>query len=191
MRSTVPIRSPKRALPGPEAPAAGFEVPLEMLAACHGRVQSQCETLLRLPPHLAAHGADTTAREAAQAVLRYFETSAKHHHADEEEDLFPALLDSANGPAHAELPALLEVLVAQHRELEQAWARLRLCLQAVLAGNAGLLDIAEVEDFARRYRAHIDLEEAQLLPLAQRLLATGQLDTIGRAMRARRGVRLD
>lgn len=35
-------------LPGHSAPAVGFEVPLEMLAACHGRVQHQCETLLRL-----------------------------------------------------------------------------------------------------------------------------------------------
>ena len=26
-------------LPGHSAPAVGFEVPLEMLAACHGRVQ--------------------------------------------------------------------------------------------------------------------------------------------------------
>jgi hypothetical protein len=33
-------------------PAVGFEVPLEMLAACHGRVQHQCATLQRLlhPP---------------------------------------------------------------------------------------------------------------------------------------------
>jgi hypothetical protein len=39
-------------LPGHSAPAVGFEVPLEMLAACHGRVQHQCETLLRLVTHL-------------------------------------------------------------------------------------------------------------------------------------------
>ena len=35
-------------LPGHSAPAVGFEVPLEMLAACHGRVQAQCATLRRL-----------------------------------------------------------------------------------------------------------------------------------------------
>ena len=45
-------------LPGHSAPAVGFEVPLEMLAACHGRVQHQCETLLRLITHLQTHGAD-------------------------------------------------------------------------------------------------------------------------------------
>jgi len=58
------------AFPGHSAPAAGFEVPLEMLAACHQRVQSQCATLLRLVPHMAAHGADRQAQEAATAVMR-------------------------------------------------------------------------------------------------------------------------
>ena len=81
-------------LPGHSAPAVGFEVPLEMLAACHGRVQAQCATMLRLVPHLAAHGADRQAQEAAAAVMRYFDTAARHHHEDEELDLFPALLES-------------------------------------------------------------------------------------------------
>lgn len=81
-------------LPGHSAPAVGFEVPLEMLAACHGRVQHQCKTLLRLVTHLQTHGADRPAQEAANAVMRYFDTAARHHHEDEEQDLFPALLES-------------------------------------------------------------------------------------------------
>src|SRR5262245_7979997 len=68
-----------------------FEAPLEMLAACHRRIERQCETLSRLVPHLAAHGADGEARAAAAAVMRYFDTSGMQHHEDEERDLFPAL----------------------------------------------------------------------------------------------------
>lgn len=64
-------------LPGHSAPAVGFEVPLEILAACHGRVQRQCETLLRLVAHVQAHGADRPAQEAAAAVMRYFDTAAR------------------------------------------------------------------------------------------------------------------
>ena len=30
------------------APAPGFDNPLEMLEACHGRIQSQCATLKKL-----------------------------------------------------------------------------------------------------------------------------------------------
>lgn len=84
-------------LPGHSAPAVGFEVPLEMLAACHGRVQHQCETLQRLVAHLQAHGADRLAQEAASAVIRYFDTAARHHHEEEEQDLFPALMESMAG----------------------------------------------------------------------------------------------
>ena len=54
----------KIAFPGFQTPAAGFEVPLEMLSACHGRVERQCQTMLRLVPHLAANGPDQAAREA-------------------------------------------------------------------------------------------------------------------------------
>lgn len=55
-------------LPGHSPPAVGFEVPLEPLAACHGRVQHQCNTLLRLVTHLQTHGADRPAQEAASAA---------------------------------------------------------------------------------------------------------------------------
>lgn len=179
----------KTAFPGFSAPAAGFEAPLEMLAACHGRVERQCETLLRLVPHLAANGPDAAAREAAQNVMRYFDTSARHHHADEEEDLFPALLDAA--PA-AELPALRKLvaaLQAQHRELEQAWGEVRRMLDGVQLGTRRELDAAAVERLVGLYRCHIAREEAELLPPAAHILGPAQLDRVGGAMRARRGIK--
>ena len=80
--------------PGHTAPDGGFEVPLEMLSACHHRVERQCATLRRLVAHLATRGADADAAAAAAAVLRYFDSAAKDHHADEEQDLFPALIES-------------------------------------------------------------------------------------------------
>ena len=129
------MTSAKIAFPGFAAPAAGFEAPLEMLSACHGRVERQCQTLLRLVPHLAANGPDQAAREAAQNVMRYFDTSAPHHHTDEEEDLFPALLESAPESELASLRDLIDVLRAQHRELEQAWTQPRWKLEGVWLGT--------------------------------------------------------
>ncbi len=178
------------AFPGYDAPAAGFEVPLEMLSACHGRVERQCQTLLRLVPHLAAHGPDQTARDAARNVMRYFDTAARHHHADEEEDLFPALLQSAPAAeAAARLRQLLDALLAQHRELEQFWARLRLKLEGICLGIGPDLDAGEVARMVDLYRRHIAREEDELLPLAARLLGAAQLDVVGRAMRLRRGIK--
>ena len=179
----------KIAFPGFDTPAAGFEVPLEMLSACHGRVERQCQTLLRLVPHLAANGADQAAREAAQNIMRYFDTSAKHHHADEEEDLFPALLQCAAPDELARLRELLAALCAQHRELEQAWGELRWKLEGIWLGVNSELDADEVGRLAELYRSHIAREEEELLPLSARLLGDAQLDAVGRAMRLRRGIK--
>ena len=179
----------KIVFPGFTAPAAGFEAPLEMLSACHGRVERQCETLLRLVPHLAANGPDQPAREAAQNVMRYFDTSAPHHHADEEQDLFPALLESAPKAELAPLRTLIDALCAQHRELEQAWTQLRRKLERVWLGTMPGLDADEVQHMVELYRSHIAREEEALLPAAARILGTAQLDGVGRAMRARRGIK--
>jgi hemerythrin-like domain-containing protein len=178
----------KTGFPGFDAPAAGFEAPLEMLSACHGRVERQCQTLLRLVPHLAAHGPDRAARDAAQNVLRYFDTAAKHHHADEEQDLFPALLHAVKQPELERLRALVDALNAQHRDLERYWNALRDKLEGVRLGTACALDADEVGHLVGTYRDHIEREERELLPLAARVLDVPQLDRIGRAMRKRRGI---
>ena len=178
------------ALPGHHSPAVGFEVPLEMLAACHGRVQHQCDTLLRLLAHLESHGPDRSAQEAAQAVMRYFDTAAHHHHEDEELDLFPALLESMAGSDAVCLRELTASLCRDHRGLEQRWDALRERLVQIAEGHgtASTLADAGVPGFVELYEQHIAREESELLPMAGRLLSDVELDRIGRAMRARRGI---
>ncbi len=173
-------------LPGHSAPAVGFEVPLEMLAACHGRVQHQCETLQRLLAHLKDHGADRPAQEAARAVIRYFDTAALHHHEDEEQDLFPALLESMAGSDATCLRELTAALCNDHRALEGHWQRVRLALLQVQEGLASTLAEADVPGFIDHYARHIAREETELLPMAARLISAEELDRIGRNMRARR-----
>lgn len=167
-------------------PMAGPEAPLEMLAACHGRIEDQCATLRRLVPHLAAHGADEQARVAAQKLVRYFDTAARHHHADEEEDLFPMLIESMAGSDAVCIRELTEGLKADHVALEAAWRKLRAGLERVAAGEKVLLDAGDVDALCVLYASHIAREEAELLPMAARLLSDEELATVGRAMRARR-----
>ena len=170
--------------------SAGFEVPLEMLAACHGRVEAQCATLARLVEHLGRVGADADAGQAAAAIRRYFGTAAVHHHADEEQDLFPALIEAMAGSDAVCIRQMTERLRGEHRQLEAMWAQLDDALQAVERGEAGALDAERVQAFSDAYAAHIAYEETELLPMAARLLGDAELDAIGRAMRERRGVAL-
>lgn len=160
-----------------------------MLAACHGRIEHQCETLRRLLAHLPAHGADAQARDAARAVMRYFDTAARDHHADEEQDLFPALLESMAGSEATCIRDLTQALCVEHRELEQRWHALRGALERVAQGEVATLDAPLVESLAGTYARHIAREDGELLPMAERLLSDAALQAIGRAMRERRGIR--
>ncbi|MDP3521039.1 MAG: hemerythrin domain-containing protein [Hydrogenophaga sp.] len=176
------------ALPGFHSPGASTEAPLEMLAACHGRVHKQCETLRRLAVHLPTHGSDTAAQQAATAVMRYFDTAARDHHADEEEDLFPTLLEAMAGSDAVCIRALTDGLVSEHRVLEGRWHRLREVLARIAQGEPVALPPSDVQAFVAAYAAHIEKEDTELLPMAARLLSDADITRVGTAMRVRRGI---
>ena len=172
--------------PGHSSPAASFELPLEMLHACHERVQSQCALLLRLLDHVPLHGADAQARDAASAVLRYFDLAAPNHHADEEDDLFPALIESMAGSDAVCIREMTDALCRDHRELERRWQPLRHWLQALAAGRVEPVEVEAARAFVDAYERHIRREESELFPMAQRLLGEDELARIGESMQRRR-----
>lgn len=173
----------------PFTPAlAGFDEPLEMLRACHDRIERQCDTLERLVTHVQAQGCDAAAREAATAVLRYFDQAGPHHHADEEQDLFPRLLAAASGEEAERVALLVTTLRADHRAMEALWAQLRQALEPLASGEATSLDGELVAQFSALYRRHIAAEEGEALECAERILPPEVLAEIGRAMSIRRGV---
>ena len=174
--------------PGFSGPAASTEAPLEMLAACHIRIERQCATLKRLALHVAEHGADAQARTAAANVMRYFDTAALQHHADEEENLFPALIESMAGSDAVCIREMTQGLADDHRALEARWRRLRQALEHIAAGQPVSLPTDDIEAFTGLYARHLKLEEDELLPMAARLLGDDELAAIGRAMRERRGI---
>lgn len=163
----------------------GFDDPLEMLQACHGRIQSQCDTLRRLMEHLTTHGNDTQAQQAAHAILRYFDTAGRHHHDDEECDLFPQLLATSDRTAAALIARLLD----EHQLMDGAWQDLRPLLVEVSERRSDQLDAQIAERFIGLYAQHIALENGQLLPLASTLLNEEQLRSLGHNMAVRRGVK--
>ncbi|MFP5404556.1 MAG: hemerythrin domain-containing protein [Gammaproteobacteria bacterium] len=169
------------------AAAPGFDAPLDVLEACHGRIARQCDTLEKLLDHVPTHGADTQAQQAARAVLAYFDTAALHHHDDEERNLFP-LLEAANAPGACDL---VETLTLEHDQQALLWRRLRVALQGIAAGTAATLDSALVHRFVEINRTHLEFENAHLLPLARRTLDAAALERLGRAMAARRNVPFD
>lgn len=164
-----------------------FDKPLEMLEACHERIEEQLCTLERLVEQLVANGCDSIARSAAQSVLRYFDTSGALHHEDEDRDLFPLLRTEAAKQGRAEIAAAVDVLEREHETMDRQWKRLRERLQSIVAGE-GRLDVEEVARFAWLYRRHMNGEAAALLPFAKQALDVAQRSALGERMAARRKV---
>lgn len=170
-------------------PAPTFDDPLDMLMACHDRIDTQCATLLKLARHLSEHGADRQAQQAATNVLRYFDTAGQHHHDDEERDLFPVLLQAVSSSERANTKQLIDELLGDHQEMYREWSALREKLNQVRNGSSATISVDEAESFSRLYARHIAREESQLLPLAKRALNHVQMAALGRSMSRRRGAK--
>ena len=165
-------------------PSAGFDQPFALLQACHVRMERSLVLMERLGAHLATHGADTQAREAAADLLRYFDTAAPLHHEDEERHVLPRLREAG----HAAMAARLR---GEHQVMERAWAALRPDLLAVQAGTlaADTLPAARARwhAYATLYRGHLAAEERYAFPVARTGLPPDEERAMGEDMARRRG----
>ena len=165
-------------------PAPSFDDPLGMLHACHRRIERHLGTLIRLQRYLSEHGCDGDARLAARNLLRYFDSAAPNHHADEEASVFPRLAQLQT----AEVEELLAALANDHEAINSSWRKLRPLIVAIAAGQRANLPPKVVADAAAAYEAHIEQEENDLLPLAERTFDPATIAAIGREMAERRAV---
>ncbi|WLI88564.1 pyridoxamine 5'-phosphate oxidase [Massilia sp. R2A-15] len=168
--------------------APGFDQPIAVLKHCHDRIRKQLATMQKLLPHLARHGADEQAQQAAQAVIKYFDKAAHLHHADEEENLVPMLQSVAQGEDAATLAELVPGILRDHDEMDAMWQQLHEELSAIADGSGQALSASAVEQFAQRYADHMEREETQIAPMAKRLFSAAQMAQLGEAMQVRRGI---
>jgi pyridoxamine 5'-phosphate oxidase len=168
--------------------APGFDQPIAVLKHCHDRIRKQLATMQKMPEHLARHGADEQARQAAQAVLKYFDKAAHLHHADEEENLVPMLQSVARGEDAATLAELVPGILQDHDDMDAMWQGLHEQLVAIADGSAATLAASDVARFSERYTNHMEREETRIAPMAKRLFSAAQMAQLGEAMQVRRGI---
>ncbi len=168
--------------------APGFDQPIAVLKHCHDRIRKQLDTLARLVPHLAAHGADDQARQAASALIKYFDKAAPLHHQDEEHDLVPMLQASAAGADAALLAELVPQILSEHQQMDGMWQSLHEELRQIADGKPAQLSEHTVRRFCDTYARHMEIEEGNIAPMAKRLFSAGQMAQLGQAMQQRRGI---
>lgn len=157
------------------------ERPLDLLYACHDKVRRFTRLAGQLGRHVLTQGADAQARDAATQILRYFELALPNHHADEEEDVFPALrrLDDAD------ICAAIAALEAEHDVLHGLWDEVAPWLRRVVAGEAEPAPNC-LPRFVADYAVHAEREERDVFSAIERLPAA-VVDAIALRMRTRRG----
>lgn len=166
--------------------ASDFSRPLAVLKTCHVSIRAQCDTLRALVDRMKEFGPDGDAQRMAADIVRYFDTAARFHHEDEEDDLLPRMIVVSTIQHGSSLTRLVASIATEHREMERAWTQLRAFLQGLTAGEAEL-DPLLVDHFVKLYGVHIAVEEANLLPLAEMLLSRADLAEISANMVQRRG----
>ena len=148
--------------------ASAMDAPLNAFSQCHAGILSQLEAMEELPTLIAAAA---QARVVASDTLSIFHHAVFEHHAEEEGELFPAVLRSATpGEERDRVQALQERLTREHRTLEALWKRIEPAVSAGSKGKPADIDSAVVEELVRAYKAHARFEEQEFLPLAQVIL---------------------
>lgn len=162
-------------------PAPDFDNPIGMLKACHQRILGFCELMEKIVVHADEKGVDKEVEQAAQKVRRYFSLAGLHHTADEEQDLFPLLIESSSQTA-----AVIQELQRDHVAINALWKQ----LDAILSRPTLIDETPEfanwVTQFSDTYREHIKTEETELFERAVQILNAGQLEQLGKNMKTRR-----
>lgn len=176
-----------RYIGGMDSRSASFAAPIDLLDDFHEIMRRHARALCALADQCeAAHFPAREQRDTALAVLRCFDEAALRHHRDEEEDLFPALVNAAPAEELNAVRDLLFRLRRDHRRLEVQWQPLSRMVAAIAQGQRTALVPAHAAEFACTLERHVAVEDSQLLPLARRLMNPRLAEHVGQRMARRR-----
>lgn len=177
--------APMATAPSPTESGERRLQPFEALDACHQQILVQLDTLERLVAHLETHGVDEQAQAWAREVFSFFMSQAHDHHQQEEQHVFPSLIQSGD----ARLMDAVLRLQQDHGWIEEDWQELAPQLDAMAAGyhwyNLDLLRHA-IPVFKALYLDHIALEESLAYPEAKARLAAWEQHGQGRELARRK-----
>ena len=159
--------------------------PIDDFSQCHVGIIAHLNSLGQLPALLEPAA---RARQIAADTVTFFRDAVYEHHAEEERELFPAVLASAaKGIERDKVQAIVAELTAEHRRVESAWSKLEPKLKAVAKGHDAEIDGAEVTALVETYQAHARYEEEVFLPLSQAILGrnSNHLAALGISMHMR------
>jgi len=173
--------------PPPPRPAVDT-APIDNFAQCHTGILTLLEAFSGLPALLEPAA---RARRIAGDMLSFFRSAVFEHHAEEEAELFPAVLSSAVAGAERDrVQTMIDRLTHDHRDIEAAWERIEPSLKDVAHGRDSSLDAPAAAALVERYQAHAAYEETNFLPLSQLILGRNgdRMAALGMSLHLRHAV---
>jgi hemerythrin superfamily protein len=164
---------------------AGDDAPVQEFSNCHAGILAQLEEFGRLP---ALAEAAASAHRIAKTTERFFREVVVRHHAEEEQELFPAVLSSARpGAERDRVKRIVERLTQDHRRIEKVWHEIEPVVHLLAKNHDAALDARRVAAFVADYKAHADYEERMFLPLASSILGRdgNHMAALGMSLHAR------
>jgi hemerythrin-like domain-containing protein len=142
--------------------------PVGRFSQCHAGIIDNLQSLGELPELVASA---ERARKLAQQALDYFDEVIVRHHAEEEQELFPAVLQSATpGAERQKVEAIVARLITEHRRVESIWNEIKPTIRQVARGHVVQGSGIGIFDLMKEYQAHANYEEEVLLPLSEEIL---------------------
>ena len=143
--------------------------PINTFMQCHAGFVTRLRVFAQLPELVEQA---RSAQLLAQEMLEMFRGPVLEHHADEERELFPAVLRSAQPGAEAQAAQqMVQRLESEHRYIEGLWKQLENQVGAAARGKAPELDAQAMEELVLAYLVHASFEEQHFLPLAEKILS--------------------
>ncbi len=162
-----------------------LDQPLTNFSRCHEGILSHLDNFGELPALLEPHA---RAHQIAKDTVLFFRAAVYEHHAEEERELFPAVLKSASpGEEHDTVRNMVDWLTQEHRDIEWLWFQIEPQLKKLAKGQEEKLDPASISQLVSRYKAHAKFEEEEFLPLSEAILGrdTNHMAALGLSMHMR------
>jgi hemerythrin-like domain-containing protein len=161
-------------------PVELLDEPLEYIFADHFRQRFVCSLVRQI-----AEGRQVTGSEAAE-LGHFVVRDLPLHHADEEQDLFPALLKSAR--PEDDIKQTIARLNDDHTVSHAESARVRTILSDFADGapKRSQNAIRLLKLYAQSENKHLAIENSVILPIARVRLSKRQLKEMSNSMKSRR-----
>jgi hemerythrin-like domain-containing protein len=175
-------------------PDSDYSNPLGLLSDCHRRIEQFLGVLIEVTSQ--ARGAELNGdqRNSLEVALKYFREATPKHTSDEEESLFPRMLESSDERARSAI-SQLDHLHADHETADAAHAEVEALGSEWL--SIGTLSSESVERLRAlldrlqsTYEKHTAVEDNEIFPLAGQILSSEDLAAVGQEMSARRATKL-